>query len=1833
MPSPATPRRTSNRRNRKATPTKPKPVDVGAPLGPYDTNTVRDRVRQWQAQGGGVITASDVYVEEDNERPDSKITTVTPNKIVRDASVHDKADAVGSQGLTTSAKRSGRHIDKVGVEEQVRSKSGSAPRKRVVSDGHWRKKRSPPRTSPRVTKESGTRVYRDDGIRVTPIPEPSRRSSTGVRPRTSNAKRKSTTDNGLYDAPQTSRKQSDQLQAPENDDYRSLSKRSDGGRRDSRPATPTATRQSHSEELNRERSVEISSHSSSSEGKDDSRKRNATSRKRADNEKSSRSVSGTFAGKRESGKSSRGNILSQVFDESKKIFSRAEPVLIPVPRLPSIEAWLSETSDPFLDDEQPPVDIPAPLKMSSKRIQKVEEVVTEDPNKIWEAIETTSSARTSNVDNRRRRRVPSSVLYGDNPFHKDLNSGSPLDSSSNGGMSAAKLVDLVEDTLGTSSRSLRRRGATQVSSSSSKDPSKSSPMREFSDRNDDFSVISSANTTSSVEPSDPSIPLRPPGLNIRRPFPSTGKHRLSTIASVETFETRKQNAAVLPLPELPETTCQSHELLHENYDSRYEATDHFDLDGLERRPSKSRLAKHSDLISVLSLPMGRSRSIRSARSIRTNRSRLASATVGDLLEELTSDESKYMRELRTLVDGVIPVLLTCVLSKSDSAVAAGLFSGSTSGKNDPNFTRPIIDMGIALERLKSLHKRIPLQDVDALLSWAQGAQKVYTEYLKAWRMGFQDVVVNLAPATDGQDISLEPSATEEDGLDGGLPRNKNGDVVDANGERVDVAYLLKRPLVRLKYLAKTLKGINYIKPSAESEHLATKYEDLVIDARHRSNEERARLEDQAAASIDPTRARDPRTLGPLAGVTVDQRRRVRARDYFNLSLQHSSGQKIDCRVELLLRDDPPDMGTSGDLLICEVDGTGRWLLFPPVQFDRVSARNGDVENEIVLMIRGFNGQGLEWHELLSLYSEYEPTGFEWVQMLGLIPVPPKVTRSQSFLARHERGKTLTTTPATGLEPADSPATPGKSRTPSPREIEVPIGEQPLSAAKTWIESLGRDGATLSPVSSVPRERTRLQKRPPGSPPSAAPQAMTGSAPPLSRPQSYPSRPTEASGKGCSSADRSPRSLNEALRLAGTSASGLKRTTAKRHSRHADIPSSPTSPTSTGQGVAVQQSSLRTLESPRGEQHASIGLRSSSSPAAKDVKRKTAISPSSKLPHDARPSYHRSRSSAPSLELPIIPKVRKESPPVSPTYQPDKEPEWPKEPAKEDVVITTPTRLTKKRPASLVPSPENPPLAPVHTTPNPAQVKPLQTEDLGPVGGRRTQRRSSSPLKHEYEPSTASESSSDSDASTVERNEATSISDSSEDEELEDGDAPTPLVPFGALQRLPKISPQVSLYSLPNGTLSPSQSASQAPFKRVPSQPSKASKLIATMFFWSDKGFWQNLHPDECSIVVTPGLIEAFEMSAAHSQSDKVGSLSQPDADTTSTTPMHSSSQASDSHPPRPLIALELTPLVPIRRGTALDISIRSPPTAESKITTISNNNIMFRSRNPEECEALYAVINHARINNPTYIALQNARVTSSFTPSFDRSHSTRGARTSSWFGLGQGSRSSYRASSAPTPSISMSDSSIGSMSSAFSALKRFGMGGGRFSISRSTVTSRNGSRAASVYTSSDNSSGSGATTPNPNSNPRIDDSKLPTTEGAGPIGLSNAKIRLYIRETASKWRDLGSARLTIMRPTNDAHPLLVPGTAPQQKQGTNDKRIVVIGKAKGETLLDVTLGESCFERVARTGIAVSVWEAFEGGLVAKEGGVVGGKLRVFMIQMKGEAETAYTFSIVGKLRY
>ena len=1777
----------------------------------YDTNSVQDRIRQWQVQGGGVVHADDIGEDDDeNEEKPAKRRTRK-----REDRVHSKNEHGSHSSRMPS--RSGRRTIQADDEGKGRSRSGSAPAKRILSDSHWRKAIGHPDTaiSPKFANEATSpKTAMNDGIRAISVSKSKDeiRQTKTVTPEGESV----CDDNGIrvYVTPPGSHRRSERSRRQRRSEH-SLGEPGSGSARKLDHADPSAGSQGR-----KKASIQDAPARTSSFGLiDASRRRRSSVQKTMDSNNSQASPIGGISNDRSGVKLRKVNFINQVLGDSKQRHAKQAPDTIPSSRLPSIEAWLSDTPDPFADPEEPPLGAIPPLNLSSRKEPSpktkgcaLRKTSIADTNKIWEALNTKDGTRRTISGSNRKTRIASSAIYEDNPFPEDFDSESAISGSGRGSTSASKFVDLVHDDTKSSPSSLKRRKARKSVSSPLRERRRAQSIKEADEAEDSHSALSSNQTESSVEGPN-SIDLQKRSeLNTMRPSPSTGNHELSTIASVETLST-KQNAA--PASKYTVSKHRTQPPTAAENKAHAESRDTFDPDSLRR--NTSRLTKHADLMSVLSLPQAGSRSIRSARSIRTNRSRLATATIPDLMQELTTDEEKYMRELRTLVDGVIPVLLTCVLSKSDSAVAASLFQAPGNGNEDPNFTRPIIDMGIALERLKKLHARIPREDTNGLITWAHGAQRVYAEYLKAWRMGFQNVVVNLAPAAE---ITTSSSLNAKTGLENILPRNENGDIVNGDGERVDVAFLLKRPLVRLKYLAKTLKGINFVRPSTEAESLATKYQKLVENARQRSNEERARLEDEAASNIDPTRARDLKTLAPLNGVSIERARRVRARDHFNLALKHSSGQCIDCRVELLLRDDATGQLEGGDLLICEVDESGRWLLFPPVEFTKVSARNGDLKGEIIVMIRGSSS---EWQEMLSLRSEDEQAGFEWVQMLGLKPVPPRISRSQSFVIKHHKIKQDLAEVSSGVGSAIVPSRPEKSRTPSPSEVEVPIGEQAKDTSKTWQEKPQRSHASGA-LSVLPK--TPEQVRKPLLLDSQGPHSKsTNYVDQVSDLRSLPSQIRHHESSQIApitrEASRPPRSFKEALGLSGTSTTiGLKRAQAKRRSRN--VAGSPTSPRSQDGAHKEKRHSDLFSTSPSAWKPLRLNGSSkdlrASSPKPNNEYVVNGSEQSEEHNTDARPGYHRSTSSVPSMELPYIPKARKDSPPITPLAEVDEEPQWPA--PSDGIAKSTSSKLIKRRSISSrsgSPQELSPPAPPAHHSPTPSVQLDLDNTSVL-TKNKVKPRRSSSPLKHEYEPSATSDSSSDSETSTIARHDATSVSDSSDDEELEDEDVPTPLLPLGALKCVSSARPPPKMTVQPTlaNTIKPSESASQAPFRAVPPQPKKAAKTIASIFSWSGTGSWQSLHPDECSIVITPGLIEAFHMSAAHSNFVPPSS-SKPveDVDAFSDIASNLTSQNDEVQGDRPLVALELTPLVPLRRGTALDISIRSPPTPRSQIT--SGNNIMFRSRNPEECEALYALINHSRINNPTYIALQNARpAPGSFAG--DRRAASSASRHS-WFG-GWARSSSYRASSAPTPSIAPTESSVGSMFSAFSALKRFGRGNGIFNISLSTITSREGSRAGSIYSSSDNSSGSGTSTPVP-----------PGMISAGreaPIGLSNAKIRLYLRETQSKWRDMGSARLTIMRPdrsnTNigpDGRPTSA-GTGAGSHQGrNNEKRIVINGKTKREVLLDVVLGENCFERIARTGIALSVWEDVVGpngevGVVAAQGGVVGGRATVYMIQVR-----------------
>lgn len=522
-------------------------------------------------------------------------------------------------------------------------------------------------------------------------------------------------------------------------------------------------------------------------------------------------------------------VLKKVFNEGMKIaHDTVEPPRGGANNPPSIESWLKGTSDPFVDRPSPPastLDIPeiessCSRKPSYKKDDQTEKALTADRERSESKAkrhERSASENKPPLDVRKREDLPS-MAANSPPISPNGLRRTPATRNASSPKSAKKvpLKDAFMDAFRGESTTSRPRsmsnpfveitGLRERDINSSPRPVDHRISRDFGDDNssiDETPRKASPRAPEKQRYDEPEkkryeVPHREKNPAPRRRIsPINSGHRLSTIASVETFSTSSSATGTSSVvSDLSQTTVTQLTVSTQPTASTLSRNSHKSgKSGLKRR-----LTKHSDLVSVLSLPdvvqPARGSSMKSMRSIRTNRNHLETATVHDLMKELSNDEAKYTMELKTLVDGVIPVLLTCVLSKSDSAVAAGLFNPNHDSANDPAITKPIVDMGIALERLKSLHKRIPLVDADAFVTWAQSAHRTYEDYLVAWRAGFQDVVVNLEPT--------KSTAEEQLAIDD-IARDKNGDAVGANGERADVAYFLKRPLVRVKFLARTTK--------------------------------------------------------------------------------------------------------------------------------------------------------------------------------------------------------------------------------------------------------------------------------------------------------------------------------------------------------------------------------------------------------------------------------------------------------------------------------------------------------------------------------------------------------------------------------------------------------------------------------------------------------------------------------------------------------------------------------------------------------------------------------------------------------------------------------------------------------------------------------------------------------------------------------------------------------------------------------------------------------------------------------------------------------------------
>ncbi|KAL1841925.1 hypothetical protein VTJ49DRAFT_6316 [Mycothermus thermophilus] len=501
----------------------------------------------------------------------------------------------------------------------------------------------------------------------------------------------------------------------------------------------------------------------------------------------------------------------------------------------------------------------------------------------------------------------------------------------------------------------------------------------------------------------------------RRP-PTNGIHELSTIISEESGSARESDT----LSDVSQTTITQ--------TTAFTKPPEIERQKSQKTGLKRRLTKHSDLVSVLSLPdngplatPGRSQSIKSSRagSLHRKPSKARRGRVDDLLDEFADDEHWYGRELKALVDGVIPVLLRDIMNSESRDARADAV------------TRSVVNMGMALEKLRDRHRRVPLGDIMALFIWLDEVSPLYDHYLDVWRLGFQGLIINLAPR----------SGKDDDSLVNALPRNEDGDIVNEDGERVDVAFLMKRPLIRVKWIVKFLKAALAVTEAQEAERLLPVFSNLQEKARKRHKEETARLMDEDASNTDTSRCRDLRTLLPLDGVVINKRRQVVALDVFSLDLHHSSDQRLECQVEMIFRDRPALPEDKGDILIREIGiGTRSWLLFPPVPMQYISARHGDKSDTLLVMIRGTHN-GTEWFELLKLSTDSEEQIDYWLRVLGSNPMPP----------------------ATRARPAEVPEI---ASPPRPGAVDVPVGEHKSSISETEQLSTPSREITLSPALSA-----------------------------------------------------------------------------------------------------------------------------------------------------------------------------------------------------------------------------------------------------------------------------------------------------------------------------------------------------------------------------------------------------------------------------------------------------------------------------------------------------------------------------------------------------------------------------------------------------------------------------------------------------------------------------------------------------------------------------------------------------------------------------------------------
>lgn len=1382
-------------------------------------------------------------------------------------------------------------------------------------------------------------------------------------------------------------------------------------------------------------------------------------------------------------------VFKKVMEEGKKIiYDINEPPRPPAANNPpSIEKWLNNTVDPFVDesktaDSTPAKPAPSPsndhIKASTPEMYASRE--KETPAHTHSRKPSTHESKPSRRSSPKAEATPSPPKSPRSAEKSELSEATTAETAAN---------EKTPDSPG-----LKRRRATRSQSS----PIKAGGKRPFlgmlkeafqgesggykkpsisyqsheerrydddddehydDDDDDDYSedrtvtsgydsrlssAYDDARTRSDLS-ADVAEPTTPRMAGPRFRPPTSGNHELSTILSEESSSAVESD---MTSDVSQSTLTQSTTLTKASERSRSKSGNH--APGLKRR-----LTKHSDLMSVLSLPDDKNiptaiRSSRSRPSLRKQRGGTEGVTGEELLMEFLDDEELYSRELKTLVDGVVPVLLKHVVQ--DDSTPPDLFNSTS-----PDQSKSVVSMGVALEKLRNAHRKAPHSDIRKLANWAHGVVPIYNSYIGAWRLGFQDLVVNLAPAAGVPE--------DEDSLLNAMPRNEHGDIVNEDGERVDVAHLLKRPLIRVKHLVKLLRCLSSIIPSEETHELLRNFEELQEKSRHRFRQETARITDEDAINTDTTRCRDLRTLGATDHVSISANRQVNAKDLFSLDLAHSSGQRLECQVELVHRDNTKSPEDPGDILIRETGDGGRaYLLFPPLPLTFISARTGDGNNDMVVMIRG-TYRGRQWHELVTLSAESEDQILDWLDLLPIDPIPPR-------------------------EPEPSVVGDESDEESAPR-VDIPVGARSIRRRR---RQSSRE-ETASPQSPpTPKRDLPLRYHPRGPPPSSK-----------------------------------PSTIFEESEVSTTFSHENEKT-----------------PTRNDYGMGARQSRYETERDSHRSRPLSEGMR----PDPQHLVQKERSNASARDDGAPPPPIHRTFS-------------------VSSQQQPE---------------------------------PQN-----QNQNQNSPSIKPpVELRSDGKI-----RRRTSSPLKHEYLPSDGSEGSEPSELSYSEE----SDSYSSEDE-MDSLDLPETELGVSIKHGSQAAGDDINVAPLPEPiqtgmgaadsecSLTPSNSASQAGVQGATPAPEEepAQRFMASISRWSDRGVWKDIADAPCTILVMPGLIEAYPIL-------KSGAMREG----------------------QPMLAMDLTPLVLIRQSTTVDLEIRSAVQPHCQIfKTLGGGNFRFRCHNGPDCYNLYMAVHHSRLNNQKFIQLENEARFRSFgeRPAPADNDADSSTRRRSWFGRKNSYRSSVRA---PSQSQSQSQDGVStnasSSVSATSFLKRLSAAGNlTFNLARSSVDKQGGGSGRNSLYSLGSSSASGT----PPRSPSISIGGDGSNGSISNFNSDNIRIRLHLLTTSARWEDYGNCTLQIRRPPPGWHQAL------RADHGL-EKRITVTTIPRKQTaqpkmLLDAVLGSGCFSGMGSRGIVCGVWEEVRDGKgvvgMVPETGATGGNIKKWCFQCASSAEASFVMRLV-----